>query len=205
MNDVKSIIIHHSVTKDNPDSNNYAGICNYHQSKGWKTPCGYHYVWEYINGNLIKHIGRLEDENGAHTKENEMNFHSIGICVVGDFDKEYPTEELYEELSKDIVEIMKRYPNIEIDDIVPHSKYAPYKSCPGKNFDMIRLKRLISNRINRTNNKDIRMKQTYSLPDGEEIILEGNMHNGRFETPIRAILEKLDFKVNWTKEKTFIK
>jgi hypothetical protein len=204
-NHPQKIIIHHSATIDNPNSNNYVGICNYHQGLGWDPPCGYHYVYEYEDGHLVKHIARPENKNGAHTKENKMNFKSIGICVVGNFDIEYPTEELYEKLSNDIIEIMEKYPDMKVDDIEPHNKYATYKSCPGKNFDMDYLKKLVSDKTNKTINKNIRINQTYLLPDGEELILNGNMHNGHFETPIRAILEKLGFEVNWTKEKTIVK
>jgi len=204
-NNVESIIIHHSATKDNPNSNNYIGICNYHQGLGWDAPCSYHYVYEYEDEHLVKHIARPENKNGAHTKENKMNFKSIGICVVGNFDIEHPTNILYKILSNDIIEIMERYPNMTIDDIEPHNKYAPYKSCPGKNFNMDYLRKIISNKLNKTISKDVRMNQAYLLPNGKELVLEGNMHDGHFETPIRAILEELGFEVNWTKEKVTIK
>lgn len=204
-NHPEKIIIHHSYSIDNLNSNNYIGICNYHQSLGWRPPCGYHRIYEYINEELIKHKGRKENENGAHTKENEMNFKSIGICIIGNFDINIPTSELYKELANDIFDIMKRYPHIKIDDIEPHSKYAPYKTCPGKKFNMDYLKKLIFKKIYSNIRKDVRLNQTYSLPNGEEIVLEGNMYNGHFETPIRAILEKLGYEIIWTKEKTFIK
>jgi len=51
-----------------------------HRARGWRC-CGYHY---YITRDGQLHIGRPEDEIGAHARH--YNAHSIGICYEGGLD-----------------------------------------------------------------------------------------------------------------------
>ena len=143
------IIIHHSATTDGKETNNWAGICNYHQSKGWRPPCGYHWGIEYVGGKIKVHKGRDELDSGAHCKEGSMNYLGIGICLVGNFDEELPTEEQYQTLAKLCKEIMARH-DIPVGNIKMHRDYAinswtgkPYKSCPGWKLDIKKLRNII--------------------------------------------------------------
>ena len=52
-----------------------------HRARGWRC-CGYHY---YITRDGQLHIGRPEDEIGAHARH--YNAHSIGICYEGGLDE----------------------------------------------------------------------------------------------------------------------
>jgi N-acetyl-anhydromuramyl-L-alanine amidase AmpD len=105
------------------------------KTNGWRD-IGYHWVLEYVNNKLVWRQGRKETDTGAHTKEQSMNSKSIGICVVGNFDKYPPTQAHYEAIRDKIKELDVKYGPMPIE---PHSKYATYKSCPGKLFDMKKL------------------------------------------------------------------
>jgi hypothetical protein len=136
MNKPESYIIHHSLTEDGKVSSSFEAIRNYHMiTNGWRD-IGYHWVLEYVNNKLIWRKGREETDTGAHTKEKGMNSKSIGICVVGNFDKVAPSFDIYQMLANKITELDKKYGKLPIE---PHSKYATYKSCPGKLFDMEKL------------------------------------------------------------------
>ncbi len=77
--------------------------------------------------------GRKEFADGAHCLEGNMNRRALGVCVVGNFDKAPPDQELLDELVKLNKDIMTRHPITEID---PHTKHAKYKTCPGLLFPM---------------------------------------------------------------------
>ncbi len=136
VNKPEYIIIHHSLTDDNVLLSDFEAIRRYHmQMNGWRD-IGYHWVLEKVNNKWAWRAGRKETEDGAHCKEQGMNFKSVGICVVGNFDKDTPTDEIYELVAAKCKDIMSRWPKIKVENIKPHREYATYKSCPGKNFDM---------------------------------------------------------------------
>jgi len=133
--DTLRIIIHHSASKDNSNLN-MLNIKKYHESKGWTTGyTGYHELIELVNGEAVCTISRPPYFHGAHTKEDNINYKSIGICIVGDFDKAKPDDILLNRLDERIESYKCLYENIIIE---PHRKYATYKSCPGKHFPMER-------------------------------------------------------------------
>ncbi len=139
MNNPEYIIIHHSLTDDNVTLSDFEAIRNYHiNHNGWRD-IGYHWVLEKVNNKWVWRAGRKETEDGAHCKEQGMNFKSIGVCVVGNFDKDTPTDEIYELVAAKCKDIMSRWPKIKVENIKPHREYATYKSCPGKNFNMTTL------------------------------------------------------------------
>ena len=135
MNKPKSYIIHHSLTDDGPVLESFSAIKRNHMAKGW-SDIGYHWVLEMVNNKLVWFKGRAESTNGAHCKEQGMNSKSIGICVVGNFDKYPPTPAHYMMLAEKIAELDAKYGQLPIE---PHHLYAAYKSCPGNQFDMFRL------------------------------------------------------------------
>lgn len=133
------ILIHHSLTKDGL-LEDFSAIKDYHIKVRKFVDIGYHWLIERVGNKWVAIKGRDEDKIGAHCKENKMNYRSIGICVVGNFDKEEPPQEALEELTKLIVNIRKRHGKLIID---PHTKYAPYKSCPGKLFPIDKLRKMV--------------------------------------------------------------
>lgn len=127
MNKPEVIIIHHSATKDGT-AKDFNAIKNYHMNTlGWRD-IGYNWIVEKVNGVATVIQGRVENISGAHTKG--MNAKSIGICVVGNYDKDNLPSDLYAELVELITDIRSRYGNLPLKK---HSDYAN-KTCPGLNF-----------------------------------------------------------------------
>jgi N-acetylmuramoyl-L-alanine amidase len=144
LNEPEYIVIHHSATADG-QTVDWNAITNYHKNSLGYVDVGYHYGIEKINNQWAIITGRPEDQVGAHTKQEKMNYKSIGICVVGNFDKEHPNPEALSLLEMLCIDLCKRY-NIPASNIVPHSKYAN-KTCPGKLFPMDKLRKSVESRI----------------------------------------------------------
>ena len=133
------IIVHHSAASENQT---VKSIEDYHLSLGWEG-VGYQYLITKL-GEVWK--GRPEHYHGSHCKEQSMNTKSIGICLIGDFDKKLPTEAQKNTLITLMNDIIKRYP---IKDIVPHRHFLgnpPYKTCFGSLLKNTWAKDLISNK-----------------------------------------------------------
>lgn len=86
---------------------------------------GYHFVIEK-DGKTTQTRGF--SETGAHCIG--MNTSSIGICLTGNFDVEMPSNAQIKAFKKLYNKIVKQYPNLHPQDIVPHRRYAT-KSCFG--------------------------------------------------------------------------
>ncbi len=123
LNSPKYIILHHSAT----DGGTFESIRKYHmETNGWKD-IGYHYLIE-TDGSV--HKGRDERKEGAHTVG--FNLISIGICLVGDFDKYKPNKAQLKALNDLISGIQYRY-KIPNANIKMHRDSAN-KTCPGLKF-----------------------------------------------------------------------
>lgn len=137
VNNPEYIIIHHSATAQG-DAETFR---KNHKAKGWRD-IGYHYVINngtYQADGLVE-VGRTEYEDGAHCKPDGMNFKSIGICLVGDFDKQKPTPAQMEALGRLCRDIMTRH-KIPPFKILGHGEVAGANTaCPGKYFDMRRFR-----------------------------------------------------------------
>jgi len=136
------IIIHHSLTVDSRTVS-WQAIRNYHLSLGWDD-IGYHYGIEMVNNKYEILVGRMEGTPGAHCREENINRKSIGICCVGNFDDEAPDMAQWNILIDLCVNICLRY-EITIKNIKGHKEYAPYKSCPGKKFNMDEFRKDLKN------------------------------------------------------------
>jgi len=133
VNNPEYIIIHHSATAQG-DAETFRKA---HRAKGWRD-IGYHYV---INNGTYKpdglvETGRTEWETGAHCDADRMNFRSIGICLVGDFDKQKPTPAQMVSLERLVKDIMKRH-DIPPSKVLGHGEVkGAATNCPGRHFDM---------------------------------------------------------------------
>ena len=97
-------------------------------------------------------IGRSLKETGAHAgvrgKPNIFNQEGIGICVIGNFDKEAPPEGAIKELVNlcgllmDLFDIPKSQ-IIGHRDVYTYFGLPQYKSCPGNKFDIEEVRSLI--------------------------------------------------------------
>lgn len=135
-NKPKHIILHHSITpRDLNKDITENSFNNSHKArefpasffKGNTWYIGYHYVI-YGDGEIRQY--RDHNEPGAHCKEDGMNYKSIGICLVGDFDNETPSKAQIGSL-RGLVNELRDTLSISVENIAPHRKYATYKSCYG--------------------------------------------------------------------------
>ena len=123
------IIVHHTAVSRFLNDDQFKATKNYHIGKGWGD-IGYHYE---ISGSGRLYHGRPEKKAGAHCYQQGMNYKSIGVCLDGNFDQEYPSPQQTKTLKKLLLDLMKRY-DIPAKNILPHRHFATYKSCFGKNL-----------------------------------------------------------------------
>jgi len=131
----KHIIIHHSAT----DEGNALSFFRLHVKRGFWRGLGYHFVID--NGTYGKEDGQIEvsprwinQEDGAHTKAGNMNHMGIGVCLVGNFSTGKVTDKQMESLVY-LVNILRKYYNIPVENIMGHGKVRGAKTeCPGKFF-----------------------------------------------------------------------
>lgn len=123
------IIIHHSLTRDS-STVSWSAIRWYHtHTMGWNA-IGYHAGIELVGGNYEILTGRMLDEVGAHTAG--QNADSIGICIVGNFDRDLPpTAQL--DLAARYTRSLCRVLGIPTGRVYRHSDFSA-KSCPGTRF-----------------------------------------------------------------------
>jgi len=129
----KYIVIHHSAT----DEGNAATFDRFHKEKGWRG-IGYDFVIGNGNGSpdgLVEVTFRWEEQTvGAHAGDPEYNEYGIGICLVGDFDKEYPTPKQMQALATLVNELQERC-HIPTSNVVMHRQVRPGGTdCPVRNF-----------------------------------------------------------------------
>jgi len=155
------IIIHHSLTKDS-ETVSWQAIRKYHMSfaydgniitkeeaekliskgKNVKLPwddIGYHFGIELVDNEYEILGGRLMNKPGAHCKENGMNQKSVGICVVGNFDEDEPPKRAWD-LCLAVTSSLCHMLKIPVDKVQGHREHTPYKTCPGKKWDMMKFR-----------------------------------------------------------------
>lgn len=139
----KRIVVHHTYS---PSLSQCQGIKTiraikrYHvETNGW-ADIGYHYL---IDSKGVVYAGRDPLVKGAHcggtlppqAKRNFGNTDSLGICVVGNFDREQPEPVQLESLRALLEYLVARF-RIEHKDIYGHCQCFsyPHKTCPGRNL-----------------------------------------------------------------------
>ena len=185
--------MHHSAT-DKGDAETFR---RNHKAQGWRD-IGYHYVVNngtYQPDGLIE-TGRTEAEDGAHCKADGMNFKSIGICLVGDFDKQKPTPAQMEALGRLCRDIMTRH-KIPPFKILGHGEVAGANTaCPGKYFDMAAFrKRLEEPEVDKKDYEghwgEVSVKKAVNKKGGDGKSIMGGYPDGNWkpdQTPTRAEL-----------------
>jgi len=132
------IVIHHSGTR----SATVEAIRRYHTGIGFEG-VGYHFVVNNgraegtQDGRITPTRRWLEQRAGAHARivhHPEYNSEGIGICLVGNFEKEPPTTEQMVALERLVLLLRRRY-DIPLENIVGHGELENTK-CPGRLFPM---------------------------------------------------------------------
>lgn len=142
MRKIKRIFLHHSATKDS-GTVSWSMIRNYHvRTLGWSA-IGYHAGTELITSGGEPYyeifMGRMWDKPGAHARGN--NSDSLALCFVGDYDLVKPKDKMLVTGAK-IIRLWMKLFDISIDEIYGHRDFST-KSCPGKMFDIDKLKTFI--------------------------------------------------------------
>ena len=142
----KYIVIHHSAT--------HSGSANEfdrsHRNRGWDE-LGYHFVIGNGDGsgNGIVEVGSRwrSQKHGAHIRinpndDNWHNQHSIGICLVGNFDSSRATARQMQSLTR-LVRFLQVEFHISSNRIVGHGDLMK-TACPGRNFKLADLRRRLN-------------------------------------------------------------
>ena len=141
----KTIVIHHSLTKDS-GSVSWTAIHAYHVNrKGW-LDIGYHAGIEESEGRFVCLFGRPDWMAGAHTKGHNRS--SLGFCFVGDYDNGRPSESRLRVACRRVLAPWLIRHGLGVDALVPHSRFAN-KTCPGKQFPMGRLREICAEEMAR--------------------------------------------------------
>ncbi|MCB1101757.1 MAG: LysM peptidoglycan-binding domain-containing protein [Kiritimatiellae bacterium] len=139
----KYVVVHHSATT----SGTIKGMDYYHRYKRrMKNGLAYHFV--IGNGKGIPD-GRIEIGNrwkgqlaGGHLASENLNYISIGICLVGNFEKDRPTEAQLESLTA-LIRYLNRRCAVSKTNVKTHREINPKNKptlCPGKNFPASRMR-----------------------------------------------------------------
>ncbi|MFI4896352.1 MAG: peptidoglycan recognition family protein [Phycisphaerales bacterium JB059] len=101
-------------------------IRNAHTGKGW-ADIGYHYVIDPA-GRIWQ--ARPLELQGAHVKS--ANPHNLGICVLGNFERQRPTRAAMTSLENLIASEMRRL-RVPLSEVRTHQEFAP-TACPGRSL-----------------------------------------------------------------------
>ncbi len=125
---IQKLVVHHSAS--NSVTTKKADIERWHIQRGF-SQIGYHKIIEG-KGNIVN--GRPETTQGAHAKG--ANQASLGVCVIGNFEKDVPTSNQVEALISVLTDWCKKH-KLDTTSIYGHYNVpggSTKTSCPGKNL-----------------------------------------------------------------------
>lgn len=146
----KYIVIHHSATVDNPQTDNWEAIRRWHTGENPQSPLnwrdiGYHLGFEYVNGKPEVRYGRSLSVSGAHAsvKGNRyFNEKGIGFCIIGNFEVQHPPQSLLKLAQLMAMQYQFLF-DIPRQNVIGHNeatallnKGVPLTACPGTFLDM---------------------------------------------------------------------
>lgn len=124
----RRIVLHHTATDYDVSA---ATVHTWHINQGW-SGIGYHYLIR-MDGTIER--GRNENTIGAHAGA-EGNIDSIGIALVGNFEKTAPNAAQIDALVKLIIDIESRYGEM----VLVEHKDIINTACPGQKFPLTEVK-----------------------------------------------------------------
>lgn len=155
----KTIIVHHSGS----DASTPQGMDSWHRQRGW-AGLGYHFVIgngvNYPDGQLFVGPRWRLQQTGAHCKSsagtylgawrpnNFFNEHGIGICLIGDFEKDRPTARQLQTL-EDLITVLIQEADINPSNVFGHGEVTHKTACPGRYMNMAQLRRNVAARAAR--------------------------------------------------------
>ncbi len=158
MNKPKFLIIHHAYMTDLKDGQSTDRIKRYHTKvNGWDN-IGYHYVLEYDKKKVLVQKGRLESAQGAHALK--FNTKSLGICVVGNYDREELESDKFDTLVALCIHLCQ-FAHVAPDNIIGHRDtyiirgVDVEKSCPGTLFPMNELRESVIAAVKKDNHEEM--------------------------------------------------
>ncbi len=125
---IRKLIVHHSAS--NSVTTKKVDIEMWHKQRGF-SQIGYRKIIEG-KGNIVD--GRPETTQGAHTRG--ANQASLGVCVIGDFERNVPSSRQIAALISVLTDWCKKY-KIDTTNIYGHYNTPggnTKTSCPGKNI-----------------------------------------------------------------------
>lgn len=136
------IVVHHSLTTDGATVS-WKAIEDYHRNtQGW-LDIGYHAGVELVGDHHFALLGRDLGTRAAAVKEQDMNGKALHVCCVGNYDELPPQREMLVALINRVLRPWMSWFNIPARNVRAHRDFAPYKSCPGKLFNMDELRGLL--------------------------------------------------------------
>jgi LysM repeat protein len=137
----KGIVIHHSAT----DVGSAKALDNFHRNqRRMENGLAYHFV--IGNGSGMGdgeiHVGNRwkKQLDGGHLKLEEWNKIYIGICLIGNFEKQTPSTKQMNALEGLTRHLMRRC-NLDASKVTTHRiQHKNHTVCPGKNFSISALK-----------------------------------------------------------------
>jgi N-acetyl-anhydromuramyl-L-alanine amidase AmpD len=136
----KWIVIHHSAS----ETGGAAVFDAWHRQRGFDE-LGYHFVIDngegLPDGNVEVGSRWLKQKQGAHAKspDGQYNDRGIGICLVGNFEKEVPTAKQWQMLVKLVAYLSTTF-DVSPDHIIGHRDVNHTTLCPGKNVSLEKLR-----------------------------------------------------------------
>lgn len=142
----KHIVIHHSATNVGSGK----GIDRYHrEDRGMENGLAYHFV--IGNGNGMGDgeifVGQrwAKQIDGGHLVSSDLNHNSIGICLIGDFEKRPPSSRQLDRLEALIRALLKKT-GLSDQAVTTHTLIHPgHTRCPGRHFPTEKFKQRLRN------------------------------------------------------------
>jgi LysM repeat protein len=131
----KYLVVHHSGT----EIGSVQGMDRYHrEQRHMENGLAYHFVIGNGNGmpdGAVAAGNRWRNQiDGGHLASESLNHISLGICLVGNFEKEGPTEKQLRSLKALLRALMDRC-DLPASAVRTHQQINPiYTRCPGRNF-----------------------------------------------------------------------
>ena len=133
------LVIHHSLTHDS-GTVSWQAIRRYHVEKNGWPAIGYHLGVERIGGRYEMLVGRPLLARAAAVLERGLNVTGIHVCFVGNYDAAPPPVGMLNFAAPHLASICDAlHIPIDAEHVFGHMVVAPYKTCPGRKFDIAHL------------------------------------------------------------------